>query len=82
MCVNVVTQLKSFVLIKVCPLFYRSGNVTDDQICCITSSSSVQEEAPVLVSYGGVKRVLEGTLYNYTENPTISSASPSKAFYG
>ncbi|PIO31421.1 hypothetical protein AB205_0154330, partial [Aquarana catesbeiana] len=59
-----------------------SGNVTDDQICCITSSSSVQEEAPVLVSYGGVKRVLEGTLYNYTENPTISSASPSKAFYG
>ncbi|XP_077335008.1 plexin-B3 isoform X1 [Lithobates pipiens] len=59
-----------------------SGNVTDDQICCITSSSSVQEEAPVLVSYGEVNRGLEGTFYNYTENPTISSASPSKAFHG
>ncbi|XP_018428111.1 PREDICTED: plexin-B3 [Nanorana parkeri] len=60
-----------------------SGNVTDGRICCITSPSSVrQEEAPVLVFYGEVKRSLEGTLYNYTENPTISSASPSKAFYG
>ncbi|CAI9531658.1 unnamed protein product [Staurois parvus] len=57
-------------------------NVTDGQICCITSPSSVQEEAPVLVSYGGVKRSLEGTLYNYTENPTISSVSPSRAFRG
>ncbi|XP_072285568.1 plexin-B3 isoform X2 [Pyxicephalus adspersus] len=59
-----------------------SGNVADGQICCITSPSSVQQEASVLVFYGSVKRSLERVLYNYTENPTIFSASPSKAFQG
>ncbi|XP_075691454.1 plexin-B3 [Rhinoderma darwinii] len=62
-----------------CEMF---GDLLEDQLYCITSASSVPQELPVHVFYGETVRHLEGTLYNYTENPTISSAYPSRAFYG
>ncbi|KAM3911803.1 plexin-B3 isoform 2-T3 [Leptodactylus fuscus] len=58
------------------------GDLLEDQLYCVTSPSSVQQEIPIHVFYGKTIRRLEDTLYNYTENPTISSASPSTAFYG
>ncbi|KAM9325248.1 plexin-B3 [Gastrophryne carolinensis] len=58
------------------------GNVTDEEIYCVTSPSSVLEEMLVRVFYGSVSRIVEGTLFNYTENPAIFSAFPSEAFYG
>ncbi|XP_068104484.1 plexin-B3 isoform X2 [Hyperolius riggenbachi] len=57
-------------------------NVSDEEVYCMTSPSTVQEEVPIRVFYGSVERTLEGIFYNYTEDPTISSAVPSKAFYG
>ncbi|XP_075041080.1 LOW QUALITY PROTEIN: plexin-B3 [Mixophyes fleayi] len=56
-------------------------NVAEDQISCLTSPSSVHQEVSVSVFYGTAERVLENALYNYTENPTISSASPLAGFY-
>ncbi|XP_040261061.1 plexin-B3 [Bufo bufo] len=58
------------------------GDLIDDELYCITSPSSVQQEMQVRVFYGQAVRRLEDALYNYTENPTISSAYPSSAFYG
>ncbi|KAG9477767.1 hypothetical protein GDO78_012992 [Eleutherodactylus coqui] len=58
------------------------GDVLEDQICCKTSPSPVLEEMSVRVLYGRTERRLEDLLYNYTENPIISTAYPSKAFYG
>ncbi|XP_073496021.1 plexin-B3 [Phyllobates terribilis] len=58
------------------------GDVLEDQLYCVTSPSPVQQEMPVQVFYGRTGRRLKDTLYDYTENPTISSAYPSSAFFG
>ncbi|XP_069604423.1 plexin-B3 [Ranitomeya imitator] len=58
------------------------GELLEDQLYCVTSPSSVQQEMAVQVFYGRTGRRLMDTLYDYTENPTISSAYPSSAFYG
>ncbi|XP_077139885.1 plexin-B3 [Ranitomeya variabilis] len=58
------------------------GDLLEDQLYCVTSPSSVQQEMAVQVFYGRTGRRLMDTLYDYTENPTISSAYPSSAFYG
>ncbi|KAG8554553.1 hypothetical protein GDO81_003827 [Engystomops pustulosus] len=58
------------------------GELLEDQLYCITSPSSVQHEMQIHVFYGAFERQLHSTLYSYTENPTISSAYPSSAFYG
>ncbi|XP_056395933.1 plexin-B3 isoform X2 [Hyla sarda] len=62
-----------------CEIF---GDLLEDQLYCITSPSSDKQEMLVKVYYGSTVRSLEDIFYNYTENPTISSASPSRAFYG
>ncbi|KAM4696510.1 LOW QUALITY PROTEIN: plexin-B3 [Rhinophrynus dorsalis] len=59
-----------------------SGMITEEQIHCITSPSPVQEELSIHVSYGTARKILDNTLYNYTENPSITSAVPSSSFYG
>ncbi|XP_063792668.1 plexin-B3 isoform X2 [Pseudophryne corroboree] len=56
-------------------------NVTEDQIYCVTSPSDLQLEMSISVLYGTAERVLDDALFNYTENPIISSAFPLTAFY-
>uniref|UniRef100_A0A8C5WL77 Plexin B3 n=1 Tax=Leptobrachium leishanense TaxID=445787 RepID=A0A8C5WL77_9ANUR len=58
------------------------GNVTNEEIQCITNQSPELQELSVQVFYGTAKKVLEETQFIYTENPTISFAGPSSGFYG
>uniref|UniRef100_A0A8C5R3V3 Plexin B3 n=1 Tax=Leptobrachium leishanense TaxID=445787 RepID=A0A8C5R3V3_9ANUR len=62
-----------------CKIF---GNVTNEEIQCITNQSPELQELSVQVFYGTAKKVLEETQFIYTENPTISFAGPSSGFYG
>ncbi|KAM4662527.1 plexin-B3 isoform 2-T3 [Discoglossus pictus] len=59
-----------------------SSSITENQIQCITSPSSFQQELPLRVFYGEIERILQNIEYNYTENPTILSAAPTSGFYG
>ncbi|OCT65490.1 plexin-B3 isoform X2 [Xenopus laevis] len=64
------------------PCKIQNGGVTEGEIHCVTGASPVQEHLPVSVFYGSAKRMVEDTQYSYTENPSISSANPSRCFYG
>ncbi|CAH2316473.1 plexin-B3 isoform X2 [Pelobates cultripes] len=59
-----------------------SDNVTDKEIHCKTNPSPELQELTLRVFYGTTEKVLEEIQFNYTENPTISSAVPSSGFYG
>ncbi|XP_041428406.1 plexin-B3-like isoform X2 [Xenopus laevis] len=64
------------------PCKIRNGGVTEEEIHCATGASPIQEDQSVSVFYGSAKRIVEDKKYSYTENPSISSANPSRCFQG
>ncbi|XP_049922205.1 plexin-B1 isoform X2 [Epinephelus moara] len=55
-------------------------NIQEDQISCLTRGSNRTGEHGITVRFGGTERHLQGSVYHYTPNPNISSATPSKSF--
>uniref|UniRef100_H3A8K8 Sema domain-containing protein n=1 Tax=Latimeria chalumnae TaxID=7897 RepID=H3A8K8_LATCH len=63
------------------PLFSVS-RVNEEKIVCRTSPSKNQTEFCVRLTYGNANRTLKEPVYEYTKNPSITSATPEKSFYG
>ncbi|XP_041860187.1 plexin-B1-like isoform X2 [Melanotaenia boesemani] len=55
-------------------------NVQEDQIICQTRGSNRTGEHNVVVRFGGAERHLQGLMYQYTSNPNITKAEPSRSF--
>ncbi|XP_027858931.1 plexin-B1-like isoform X2 [Xiphophorus couchianus] len=54
--------------------------VQSSSVQCVTGSSSEARRFRVTLHYGSTPRHLHTPLYNYTHNPSISSAWPAKSF--
>ncbi|XP_014861128.1 PREDICTED: plexin-B1 isoform X2 [Poecilia mexicana] len=54
--------------------------VQSSSVQCVTGSSSEAGRFRVTLHYGSTPRHLHAPLYNYTHNPSISSAWPAKSF--
>lgn len=59
-----------------------AADIQGEHIVCRTNQSLQVGEFPVSVFYGKAERRLDGVLYQYTEDPSITSAAPSTSFYG
>ncbi|XP_010791955.1 plexin-B1 isoform X2 [Notothenia coriiceps] len=55
-------------------------NIQEDHISCLTKGSNRTGGHGIIVRFGGTERHLQGLVYQYTPNPNISMASPSKSF--
>ncbi|XP_029456975.1 plexin-B1 isoform X2 [Rhinatrema bivittatum] len=56
------------------------SEIEENQLECRTSPSNASAEFPVTIKYGEQERRLEGSLFRYTLDPNITSASPAKSF--
>ncbi|XP_013875321.1 plexin-B1 isoform X2 [Austrofundulus limnaeus] len=56
-------------------------NIQEDQIRCRTRGSNRTGVHNITVRFGGAERHLEGSVYNYTPNPNITRATPSRSFF-
>ncbi|KAF7210351.1 plexin-B1 isoform X1 [Nothobranchius furzeri] len=55
-------------------------NIQEDKINCRTRGSNRTGVHNVAVRFGGADRHLEGLVYQYTPDPNITKAAPSKSF--
>nr|XP_014353505.1 PREDICTED: plexin-B1-like [Latimeria chalumnae] len=63
-------------------LVFSVSRVNEEKIVCRTSPSKNQTEFCVRLTYGNANRTLKEPVYEYTKNPSITSATPEKSFYG
>uniref|UniRef100_A0A3B3R222 Plexin b1b n=1 Tax=Paramormyrops kingsleyae TaxID=1676925 RepID=A0A3B3R222_9TELE len=57
-----------------------SSEIREDSIECVTGSTNNTGPHRVTVHYYGGDRHLQGEMYNYTPDPNIMQAAPSKSF--
>ncbi|XP_048858372.1 plexin-B1 [Brienomyrus brachyistius] len=57
-----------------------SSEIREDSIECVTGSTNTTGLHRVTVHYHGGDRHLQGEMYNYTPDPNITQAAPSKSF--
>ncbi|MEE6502440.1 hypothetical protein FKM82_004519 [Ascaphus truei] len=56
------------------------SEMQENQLECLTGSSNTTAELPVTIRYGDQERRAYDSLFTYTADPNITSASPTKSF--
>ncbi|GAA6088899.1 plexin-B3 [Tachysurus ichikawai] len=74
------TDLHAFVGSQLCHIM--DEYLSDTQLVCRTSHSNRTAEVPVKVQFGRAERTVGNIPFHYLEDPVITSATPTKSFYG
>uniref|UniRef100_A0A8C2HLT6 Plexin b1a n=1 Tax=Cyprinus carpio TaxID=7962 RepID=A0A8C2HLT6_CYPCA len=59
---------------------YISSEQYNERVECVTGGSNRTGESGVTVRFGGAQRHLQEVLYQYTPDPNVTHAAPSKSF--
>ncbi|KTF89926.1 hypothetical protein cypCar_00041396 [Cyprinus carpio] len=59
---------------------YSSSEQYNERVECVTGGSNRTGESGVTVRFGGAQRHLQEVLYQYTPDPNVTHAAPSKSF--